>query len=223
MAEMAVIAVAAEAAGSMIQGVSQARSAMYQAQVARNNKLTAERYAAYAAQQGVTQGEIEGLKARSELGSVRARAAAQGVDVNTGSAADVQTGQRKLGAFGQAEVMNRAAQSVYGYETQAQSFESEVRSDRAAAGWDIIGATAKAAGDVAGGMADLPSGGGGALSTATQSAAGFPTAINTAGMGSDIEPSLVSANPTLGDNYAWMRDSYGGANMDIPPFFTGGS
>lgn len=179
VAALPFIAIAASAGGALLKGVTSFSADQYQAAVARQNKATAAQYASYAAQQGSNQVDIEGLKARQELGNVRAGAAARGLGVNTGSPADEQTSQRMLGAYSQAAVLDKAKQQVFGYATEEQSYQAEAQMDQAKSYMDLGSGIISAVGDVAGGIPDLPGG---------------------------TSPSLVSSAPTdLGSDFQWMQ------------------
>ena len=123
----------------MLSGLSQANAAGYQAQIARNNAQIARQNAAYSAQAGSAQITAAGEKARQQQGAVRAAIAANGIDVSSGSAADVQVSQREIGALDVANVAQRAANTVYGYQTQASNFTAEAALEQSKVVPDILG------------------------------------------------------------------------------------
>ena len=153
---LALAATAAQAAGSVISGVSAASSALYQAQVSRNNAKTAQNNANYTAAAGAAQTENAGLRARSANANTRASLAAQNVDVSSGSAADVQTSQAELSRLDTETIANRAAMETYGYRVQNISDTAQSKADQSAAIWDVAGGVTGAAGKVAGAAPDLP-------------------------------------------------------------------
>lgn len=164
-------------AGSAIAGgIAQGHAASYQAHVASNNAVIAKQNAGYAESAGQAQTERAGLKARQQFGQVRAGIAANGLDVNSGSGADVQTGQREIGALDTTTTANNAALAQYGYETQATGFQAQSELDKAEAGSDPIAGAFKGAGD----LLSNPSVDSGASS-------------------------LMSGLPTLSDTFSWMR------------------
>jgi hypothetical protein len=152
------IAMAASAAGSIMKGVSSANAAGYQAQIARNNAQIARQNAAYSAQAGSAQITAAGEKARQQQGNVRAAIAANGIDVNSGSAADVQVSQRQIGALDVANVAQRAANTVYGYQTQATDYEAEANLKQSEVIPDIAGGVLGGISDLADGASHLPGG-----------------------------------------------------------------
>jgi hypothetical protein len=158
VAQLPGIGLGATLGGDIGGGIAQARAASYQAQVARNNALVESRNAAHAAQVTAVQTEDEGLKARSQGAQVRAGLAAQGVNVNSGSAADVQAGQRLIGALDQSTVANRGAEAVYGYQTEATGYQAQAKLDQAEVGSDVVGGILKGAGAAAGESPNIPGG-----------------------------------------------------------------
>ncbi len=193
---MAVIALSAKVAGDALKGISSAKSAAYNAQVARNNATIERQNAAYSAGAASANTERAGLKARAELAATRAGAAASGVDVNSGSAADVQTSQRELGGLDTATVASKGAEQVYGYQGKATGFQAQANLDQAQVVPDLVGAGLNIVGDVAGGVPSLPSGGGGA----DPWAAGPPASlIESGGGGGSGIYDWASGNPTSGE------------------------
>lgn len=173
---LALVAAGAAAAGSVVKGVGSADAASYQATVARNNATIARQNAGYSAAAGSAEVTQEGLKTRAAGANVRAGLAANGLDVSTGSPADVQVGQREIGGLDTATVASRAAEQVYGYQTQATSYDAQANLDSAQVPFDIAGGALGAVGSLAG-------------NPSVQS--GFS--------------SLLSGAPSVPDNYAWMQ------------------
>ncbi len=105
-------------------------AANYQAQVAANNSIIAQQNAAYAAKAGEAQAETQGQKSRNMQGAITAALAANNVDVNSGSAADVRIGQRQAGLLDTENVRQDAALRAYGFKTQATNFQAESGLDK---------------------------------------------------------------------------------------------
>ena len=200
---LAIIAMGASAAGSLYGGISKAESASYQAQVAANNAQIERQNAAYSASAAAANTEKAGLEARAKLANVRAAGAANNLDVNSGSAADVQTSQRILGGLDTATVANRGAQQVYGYQSEAVGYEAQAKADKAQIIPDIIGGGLGAVGDIAKGLSGIPSPGGGGGS------GGGPTA----------SPSLIESSASVPSDYSWMQTfDTSGVSTDVPEF-----
>lgn len=124
------------AAGALEQGQAQAAEANYQAQVSSNNAIIAGQYAQQATQTGQLQAFETGLQERQKEQAITAGIAAGGINVNTGSAADVRESQRELGTLDVNTVLNQAALQAYGYRTQQTSFQAESQLQHAEAGFD---------------------------------------------------------------------------------------
>jgi hypothetical protein len=197
---IALVATAASAASSIGGGIAAASSANYQGQVARNNAIISQQNAGYSASATSAATTQAGLKARAADANVKAAAAANNVDVNTGSPSNVETSQRELGGLDTATVTNRGAQQVYGYESQATSYEAQSKADFAQAPFDVIGGFVGAAGDVAKGIPDLPSGSGAATDSSITS--GYNGGAVTPFSAPDA--SLLSGPPSLPSGYSWM-------------------
>lgn len=174
---LAIASAVATAGSAVLGGVSSAEAANYQAKVASNNAVIARNNARYSASAGASQAEQQSLRDAQKLSGLRAAQGALGVDPNSGSAADVQVSQRELGGLDQATVSNNAALEVYGYKTQAQSFEAQSKLDESEVGYDIAGSLLSGVGKLAGNPA---------------AASGFS--------------SLMSGGPTVSDQYSWMQD-----------------
>ncbi|MEO6779425.1 MAG: hypothetical protein ABI196_00635 [Bradyrhizobium sp.] len=155
---IAIASVAATAVGAGVSylgaqqsAAAQSKSAAYGAQVAANNAQIANQNATYARQAGEAKATTQSLQARARLGAAVTGEAAQGIDITTGSAADVQGTDRALGQLDTETVRNNAALTAYGYRSQSTNFtaQSGLKSAQSA--------SALAAGDIAG-TGDLVSG-----------------------------------------------------------------
>lgn len=154
---LALLGAASAAGGALAGGVSSGNAAAYQAQVARQNATTEQQNAERAASATSAQVNEAGLKARAQDAGVKAAAAANGVDVNTGSAADVSESQRRLGAIDVANVGERGAETTYGYETSAVGDRAQAQLDQSQVGADYLGGALKAGGSLLSAAPDMPS------------------------------------------------------------------
>lgn len=114
---------AASVAGQIGAGQAAADKANYQAQVAQNNKRMAE--AAGAAQEAQL-----GMKSRAEKGRLKAQMAASGVDLTSGSSADVLDALSTIGQLDLATLRSNTAQEAYGYDTQTELYEAEAEAGK---------------------------------------------------------------------------------------------
>lgn len=125
-AVIASVAGAATTAVSTIsQGVATQNAANYQAAVAANNATIAQQNAVRAEQAGFASAENESRKGASQFAKVRAAQAASGIDVNSGSAVDVQAGERETNQLNTETVFQNDLLKAYGYRVNATNFEAE--------------------------------------------------------------------------------------------------
>jgi len=168
---VAAIAVAASAvvgaAGAARAGDASQKQGEFQAQVSRNNAIIAEQNADYAVRAGQAKAAQESMQGAAKIGRIRAAIGASGVDVNTGSAADVQESQAVQSSLDVETIMHNAQLEAYGYRTQGKSFEAQAILDKAA------GDEAKSAGNIAA-LGTLIGGAGSAAATWTKGQAPAP-------------------------------------------------
>lgn len=113
------------AIGAMRTASANASYANYQAQVAANNAVIANQNAAYATKAGEASAYDVGLKNRQGTGGAVAGAAAQGLDVNTGSVAQVRRGNEEMALTAVERTRQQAALEAYGYQSEATNFGAE--------------------------------------------------------------------------------------------------
>lgn len=191
----AAIAASVVAASTLVGGIASANASHYKATVAANNATIAKQNAGYAASATAAQTEDAGLKARSQSANVRAGLAASGVDVNSGSAAAIQTGQREIGNLDTQRVASRGGLQVYGYEAQSANFQAESNLDEKEAQFAVPAAILKGAGQFASLDPGAFGGGGG-------SGGGGSSFTD-----SPFNQSLLSGEPSLNGNYTHMYSS----------------
>lgn len=113
--------------GQAAAGQAREQGAMnaYQAEIARRNAAIAEQAAQRAEVTAGISAENKSREGAARLGKVKAAQASNGIDVNTGTAVDVQTGQRELGQLDTETVFNNELLKAYGYRVQGQNFDAE--------------------------------------------------------------------------------------------------
>lgn len=121
------------AVGAHQQGEAAADAARYQAQVANNNAMIAEQNAQRASRVGAEKAAREGMKSRAMVGAAITGSAAAGLDVNSGSPADVIQTNRVIGRLDQEQEVTNAAVTSYGYRAQGTNFTAEAGLDEAKA------------------------------------------------------------------------------------------
>lgn len=134
--------------------VATSNAANYSAQVAANNALISEQNATHAEAAGRAQAEAVSLKGRETAARIKVAQAASGIDVNTGSASDVQASQAEKNELDTETVMSNAELQAYGYRTQGTGYTAEAGLDTAKGQQALIG------GDYAQTGADIGAAGG---------------------------------------------------------------
>jgi hypothetical protein len=139
------------AGGTLESGFASSHAADYAAQVAANNAIIARQNAKFSLESGEAQAAATSLKGASQSGRIKSAQAASGVDVNTGSAVDVQASQRELNKLDTETTLHKGQLAAYGYRTQATNYDAEAALKRGEASQDITGAEIGAAGSLIGG------------------------------------------------------------------------
>lgn len=107
-------------AGDLEAGQAQANGAMYKSQVAKNNSD-------YASEVGQSLAVTQSMKNANELGHITTSQAANGVDINNGSAVNVRQGARMAGTMDTQNVENNALLTAYGYQQDAAIDKAEAQ------------------------------------------------------------------------------------------------
>lgn len=116
---------AATSATDAYQAQVALRNAQYKAALDRNNAIVADQAAARVMQGGEVSAEEESLKSGALQGTIKARQAANGIDVNTGSAVDVRAAAAKAGKLNAETVLSNANLTAYGYRSQAYNLRAQ--------------------------------------------------------------------------------------------------
>jgi hypothetical protein len=152
---LGVVGAGVSAAGALFGGISGAQASRYQASVAKNNAIIAEQNASYSMEAGEAQAERTSLKGAAQSGQIKAAQAASGVDVNSGSAENVQISQKEVNQLDTDTTLNNAQLQAYGYRTQAANDEAQAALDKSQANNDLIGGGLNAAGSLLGNASSL--------------------------------------------------------------------
>lgn len=145
---IAAVGAVTSAVGTIAGGEAQSQAAAYQAQVAQNNATIARQNAKYAIAAGHEQAAITSEKGAATGGQIKADQAANGVDVNSGSALDVQESQRGESKLDTETALNNAQLTAYGYRSQAVGYEAQSNLDTSEAQSAPIGADLAAGGSL---------------------------------------------------------------------------
>jgi hypothetical protein len=136
------------AAGTIAGGIASQNASNYQAAVANNNSIVAQQNAVHAEQAGEVSAENQSLKGAAEGGKVKVAQAANGVNVNSGSALDVQVGERETNQLNTETVFQNDLMQAYGYRVQSENFQSEAALDKAKADEAVPAAVLSATGSL---------------------------------------------------------------------------
>lgn len=120
------------AIGAFVGGEAQQQMYNYQAGIAKLNAQIAQQNATYATQVGEIQATQAGLQGGQRLGQIKAAQGASGLDVNSGSAKQVQSSQQLITASDTAAIRSNAARTAYNYANQAVGFTAQANLDTVA-------------------------------------------------------------------------------------------
>lgn len=109
------------ALSSIMGGKAKSASYKYQAGLAAINSQIAKQNADYERNVGEVEAQQSGLRTKAEIGATRAIEGASGLDVNSGSAARVQSSEREIGWNNQQIIRANSARRAYGYEVEAMN------------------------------------------------------------------------------------------------------
>jgi len=115
----------ADAASAYSESESIKAQGSYQRQMAQMNSALANEQASDASKRG--EGAVRDLQkeTRAKVGAQRAAAAASGVDVGSGSAAQMQQDTELVAAQDALTIRNNAVREAWGYRTQATNIKSQ--------------------------------------------------------------------------------------------------
>lgn len=154
MCWMALIPVAIGLAGSMMQAQGQTQNANFQSGMMKQNAMFKEQAAQETIAAGDTSADWQRVRTGQAVGTQRSVQAANGIDVNSGSAAQLQDDTAMLGELDALTIQNNAAREAYGYRVQAQQDRlnavQTVQNGRTAATGSILGGLGSAFGSFAG-------------------------------------------------------------------------
>ena len=121
------IGMGATVGNTLAQSRAARTQANYDASVADQNA----RMSAFQAEDALRRGETETNRARMAtkrlIGSQRAAMAAQGIEVDSGSAMDIQEDTAALGALDAQAIQNNAYMEAFGYKSQAIDYTAKAK------------------------------------------------------------------------------------------------
>jgi len=113
--------------GAYAQSQAEKTLGAYRKQVANQNASLADMQADDATMRGDVAAQRQRARTASAVGSIRAGMASQGVDVNSGSASDVQASTAGIGALDELTIKNNAWREAWGYRVQSFQATSQGR------------------------------------------------------------------------------------------------
>jgi len=113
--------------GSLFGGAAKADAYKYQSSMAWQNAAIAKQNQKYALDIGEQQAEKAGIAGAAQAGQIKAAQGASGVDVNYGSAKEVQTSQHLVSQMDLNTIRERAAKTAYDFSVQAVNYESQAK------------------------------------------------------------------------------------------------
>jgi len=105
--------------GAIQSGAAQSRMYQYQAGVAETNQKIALQNRDYALNAGETEAVRYGMGAAQRGAQIKTGMSASGMDIGSGSKADVQSSQQVVSGMDLGQIRNNAARKAYGYEVEA--------------------------------------------------------------------------------------------------------
>lgn len=150
-----IIGAGLSAVGSMQQGQANAQAAKYQAQVAKNNKILADRKAQDAIDRGKVAEQRQRERTRQLKGRQRAILAANGVVVDQDSALDITSETEAIGEMDALTIRQNAEREALGYRTEGMNFQASSDLYGAQASNEQSAGYIGAAGSIFGGLTDV--------------------------------------------------------------------
>jgi hypothetical protein len=140
----------ASAGGALYSGIATSQAASYRATVARNNAAIANANATRAIAGGQQQAANQSLQNAAALGAIKTGLAANNIDVNSGSAVDLEASQRAKGQLDAQTTLQKSMVEAYGYRVNATSDTGEAQLEQDTATNAPIGASLASFGSLAG-------------------------------------------------------------------------
>ena len=155
---------AISAGGAIMGAIGQSQQASYAAQVAENNRRTTEQQANETANNTALEAQRRYRALAQTKGQQQAAMAANGVDINFGTAVDLSRDTAMIGAEDVGQIYRAGNEKLKGFDVQAQNYAAEAAAGRAKASGALVTGFLGAAGTALGGasqVAKLKSGFGG--------------------------------------------------------------
>jgi len=132
-------ATAVSAMGTVVSGIGQAQSQRFAAKVADRNAALDRRAAQDALERGRIEEQRQYRKNAQVMGAQRAAMAANGIEVDFGSAADLQRDTKEVGWQDAQTIRENAMREGRGFEINAWNSEAQASASRSAANAAMVG------------------------------------------------------------------------------------
>ena len=126
------IGVGLDTAAAGLSGLSMAQQFAFRSDIASTNAKIMRGNAQTVRNAGVTESSNVKLKTGTQVAAQRAAYAGSGIDVNSGSAADVQAATKSLGEYDANMTQYNAARAAYGLDIEAANQKAQSKMDRMA-------------------------------------------------------------------------------------------
>lgn len=113
------------AASASEQSQAQQATYNYQAGVATINAQIAKQNQEYAVQQGEQEAQTAGMQGAQQMGKIKVAQASSGLDINSGSAKQVQNSQQLVTDLNLDQIRSNAAKTAYDYDVQATQYTNQ--------------------------------------------------------------------------------------------------
>jgi hypothetical protein len=154
MCWMAAIPIGMALVGGMMGAQSATQQGEFQSSMLNQDAGFKRRTAQEVLNAGDTSADWQRVRTGQAIGTQRSAQAANGIDVNSGSAAQLQDDTAMLGELDALTIQNNAAREAYGYQVQAnqdiKNARQAVSNGRTAATGSILGGFGNAFGSFAG-------------------------------------------------------------------------
>lgn len=118
-----------QAFGALFSADAQKQMYNYQAGVANLNAEISRQNAEYARSVGELQATRYGMQAAQRMGQIKVAQSASGLDINSGSAKQVQQSQATLTRMDLTTIRSDAAKTAYNYEVQGVQYGAQAQLD----------------------------------------------------------------------------------------------
>ncbi len=146
---------AVSSVGSVISGIGQANQANYAATIADQNARLSADQAKRAEENTAIEAQRRYRQSAQVLGAQQAAMAANGVDLNFGTALDVSRDARMIAAEDVGQIYQQGADTVKGLDIQAWNYRGEANAQRAKASGALVSGIFGAAGTALGGASQF--------------------------------------------------------------------